>query len=629
MAERFAENKDAEKPINPLVAAAFVGNPPASMTEVAQRYGRLFAEADKQWQELQDDQKKSQAADHVAAPNVLPDANQEALREVLYAGNSPANLPADEIRRLFDVPTGQKLRSLQRQLEELDATHPGAPPKAMVLEDNPSPYTAHVFVRGNPNSPGPEVPRQFLSAISGQNRNPFRKGSGRLELARAIASSDNPLTARVIVNRVWLHHFGAGLVRTPSDFGLRSDPPTHPELLDFLAAYLIDEDWSLKKLHRLILLSSAWQQSSDGDSRYAQLDPDNRLLWKMNRQRLDFEEMRDSLLAISGKLDLVEGGHAVDMIGEPFSGRRTVYGFVERQNLPNLFRTFDFASPDTTSPQRFATTVPQQALFLMNSPFVVQQARGFAGRAEFKNCVRLDERIRRLYEAAYQRPPDPDELKVALRFLEARAGEPPASPDPPPWRYGYGEFDPTTGRVKEFHLLHHFTGSTWQGGDKLPDETVGWVSLSASGGHPGNDQLHAAIRRWTAPRDGTASIHGNLKHDSENGDGVRGRVVSSRLGLAGDWTVHHDRQQTAVEKIEVKRGDTIDFVVDCRGGPDSDSFSWAPTINLACPDTGAALTRTWDAKDDFNGPKELPQPLDAWEKFAQVLLLSNELLFVD
>src|SRR5438874_8239315 len=323
----------------------------------------------------------------------------------------------------------------------------------MVLQDNTHPNRPHVFNRGNPNNIGEEVPRQFLEILSGENRKPFEQGSGRLELAQAIASRGNPLTARVIVNRVWLHHFGAGLVRTPSDFGLRSDPPTHPALLDYLASYFVDEGWSLKKLHRLILLSNTYQPSSDGENRGAQIDPDNRLLWKMNRQRLDFEELRDSLLALSGKLDLVEGGHAVDIIGEPFSRRRTIYGFVERQNLPNMFRTFDFASPDTTSPQRFATTVPQQALFLMNSPFVVQQARGFAGRAEFKNCVRPDERIRRLYEAAYQRPPDPDELKVALRFLEARAGEPPASPDPPPWRYGYGEFDPTTGRVKEFHLL--------------------------------------------------------------------------------------------------------------------------------------------------------------------------------
>jgi len=353
----------------------------------------------------------------------------------------------------------------------------------------------------------------------------------------------------------------------------------------------------------------------------------------MNRQRLDFEEMRDSLLALAGKLDLTEGGHAVDIVGESFSARRTIYGFVERQNLPSMFRTFDFASPDTTSPQRFATTVPQQALFLMNSPFVVQQARTLAERVEIKAFSRPEERIRQLYEVAYQRQPDPDELKLALHFVGAQSRASPDLPAGPAWQYGYGQLDETAQYVKEFHLLTHFTGSAWQGGEKLPDEKVGWVMLNPTGGHPGNDRQHTAIRRWTAPRDGTITIDGILKHESENGDGVRGCIVSSRLGVVGDWTVHHDKETTAAEKVEVKRGDTIDFVVDCRGGPDSDSFSWAPKIQLTFthtdPDAYAALAKTWDAKEDFSGPKEATKPLNAWEKVAQVLLLSNELMFVD
>jgi len=632
VAAKLGADHDAARLPNPLVVQAFAGDPPGSMKEVAERYGKLFADAEKRWQEIRDEhKKKSDGSETAGAPTTLPDANQEALREVLYSESSPANLTSGEIRRLFDVPTAQKVRALQRKLEELDATHPGAPPKAMVLADNSSPYKPHVFVRGNPNNPGPEVPRQFLAVVAGEGRKPFEKGSGRLELAQAIASRDNPLTARVIVNRVWLYHLGAGLVRTPSDLGLRSDPPTHPLLLDYLATYFMDAGWSLKKLHRLILLSNTYQQSSDGEGRCAQIDPDNRLLWKMNRQRLDFEEMRDSLLALAGKLDLTEGGHAVDIVGESFSPRRTIYGFVERQNLPNMFRTFDFASPDTTSPQRFATTVPQQALFLMNSPFVVQQARTLAGRAEIKASSQPEDRIRRLYKVAYQREPEPDELKLALRFVDAQSRVSPALPAGPAWQYGYGQMDETTQHVNEFQLLPHFTGSAWQGGEKLPDEKVGWVMVNATGGHPGNDQQHTAIRRWIAPRDGVITINGTLKHESENGDGVRGRVVSSRSGVVGDWTAHHDKQTTTVEKVEVKQGDTIDFVVDCRGGPDSDSFSWAPKIQLASPITDAysAQTKSWDAKEDFSGPKESAKPLDAWEKIAQVLLLSNELMFVD
>ncbi len=151
------------------------------------------------------------------------------------------------------------------------ATSPGAPPRAMVLQDAPTPVTPHVFLRGNPHNPGPEVPRQFLEVLAGEKRQPFRDGSGRLELARAIAAKDNPLTARVMVNRIWLHHFGAGLVRTPSDFGLRGDPPTHPELLDWLAATFVEDGWSIKKLHRLILLSSTYQQATSDDPQLLQI----------------------------------------------------------------------------------------------------------------------------------------------------------------------------------------------------------------------------------------------------------------------------------------------------------------------------------------------------------------------
>src|SRR6185503_4336575 len=168
-----------------------------------------------------------------------------------------------------------------------------------------------------------------------------------------------------------------------------------------------------------------------------------------------------------------------------------------------------------------------------------------------------EDRIRWLYEVAYQREPEPDELKLALRFVEAQSKAPTALPAVPAWQYGYGQLDETGQRVNEFHLLPHFTGSAWQGGEKLPDEKIGWVMLNATGGHPGNDQLHAAIRRWTAPRDGAITIEGTLKHDSESGDGVRGFVVSSQLGVVGDWTVRRNKETTSVQKIEVKRGDTI------------------------------------------------------------------------
>src|SRR5205085_2934421 len=183
---------------------------------------------------------------------------------------------------------------------------------------------------------GPVAPRQFLEILAGPSRKPFTIGSGRLELAQAIASKHNPLTARVMVNRVWMHHFGDGFVRTPDDLGVQSEPPSHPELLDYLADRFVRDGWSLKRLHKLMLLSSTYQQVSDTSPAYQQKDPDNRLLWRANLRRLDFEAIRDTMLQFSGKLDLTVGGKPVNLTDEPYSYRRSVYGYVDRGNLPEL-----------------------------------------------------------------------------------------------------------------------------------------------------------------------------------------------------------------------------------------------------------------------------------------------------
>jgi hypothetical protein len=265
------------------------------------------------------------------------------------------------------------------------------------------------------------------------DRKPFAKGSGRLEMAEAIASRDNPLTARVLVNRVWLHHFGAGLVRTPSDFGTRSDPPTHPALLDWLATNFMDQGWSIKKLHRMILLSSTYQQTSDERPEGVAADPENRLLWRMNRQRLEFEAIRDAYLAVSGKLDPAVGGRPVELWKAPFSLRRAVYGYIDRQDLPGVFRVFDFANPDVSNDQRPKTTVPQQALYAMNAPFVLEQVRQLAARPEIAGEADPAKRVAALYRIIFARPAEPEEIELALKFIQS----PPAAGDSPsklsPW----------------------------------------------------------------------------------------------------------------------------------------------------------------------------------------------------
>jgi hypothetical protein len=421
LAAQLAAGSNPDRPINSAVARALAGETPKNLREVAGYYNALFIEIEKLWQKALD---RAALQQDMPMPGGLTDPSQEALRQVLYGADSPCQVSLPELGRFVNRAARQKITDLRRQVEQWKVASPAAPPRAMVLRDLPSPMEPHVLLRGNPANPGPQVPRQLPEVLAGDHRQPFPKGSGRLDLARAIADKSNPLTARVMVNRIWMHHFGAGLVRTPSDFGLRSDPPSHPELLDYLAWRFVQDGWSIKKMHRLVMLSSVYRQESETGSALAKTDPDNRLLGRMTRRRLDFEAMRDSLLAVSGKLDSTMGGRSVDLTTSPFSGRRTVYGFIDRQNLPGLFRTFDFASPDTSSARRFATTVPQQALFLMNSPFVVEQVRHLVGHQDVASLKNPEERIQLLYRRVYVRRADDEEVKLGMRFVEAASKAP-------------------------------------------------------------------------------------------------------------------------------------------------------------------------------------------------------------
>jgi len=309
-----------------------------------------------------------------------------------------------------------QITKVRADWSRLEMTDPAAPPRAMIMVDKTKPADSPVFIHGEAENRGPIAPREFLEILS-PNRTPFRYGSGRLELAQAIASPANPLTARVIVNRIWLHHFDAGIVTTPDDFGNQSAPPSHPELLDYLATQFMQNGWSIKKLHRLIMLSSVYQESSDNSPRYAQIDPENRLLWRANIRRMDFEEVRDSMLLIGGKLDETMYGRPVNLGSYPYSTRRTIYGYIDRLNVPEVYNQFDFANPEITMGKRYETIVPQQCLFLMNSPLVVEQARNLVERQDFQSLTNDESRVNLLYELVYQREATPVEIQLGLDFV--------------------------------------------------------------------------------------------------------------------------------------------------------------------------------------------------------------------
>lgn len=399
---------------NKLVAAAFT-KPPRSIHDVADKYANLLAEADKQWKEAS-----------AKGATKLDDADSEELRRVLYGPDSPADAPlALDWGFLSLFPDRLTQAEYEKHLRELEKWLAKGPPRAMVLHDSPRPYDPRVFERGHPGRPGEPVPRQMVK-IANPARKPFAStGSGRLELAREIVSKDNPLTARVFVNRVWMYHFGRGLVGTPGDFGLRGDAPTNPELLDWLASEFVSPTlsggrkppvsaWSVKRLHKLIMTSATYTQASLDRADAIAIDPDNRLLWKQNRRRLEFEPLHDAVLAVSGQLDPKLGGPAVRLFGG--NKRRAVYGYVDRLEFPSLLTTFDVPNPAGLTPERTSTTVAPQALFLMNGPFARDAAKKLVALPQLQK-LNDDDRLDLIYLTVYGRKPDADEKKLALAFV--------------------------------------------------------------------------------------------------------------------------------------------------------------------------------------------------------------------
>ncbi|MDB6031076.1 MAG: Protein of unknown function (DUF1553)/Protein of unknown function (DUF1549)/Planctomycete [Verrucomicrobiales bacterium] len=324
--------------------------------------------------------------------------------------------PKGEVEKLLSEERKAQLASLKSELEILKKNAPEKYPFAHSIKDGAKPHNLNVLLRGNPETPGEEVPRHFLSVLAGGQPAAFTNGSGRLELARAIVDRRNPLTARVFVNRVWQHHFGRGLVRTTSNFGLLGEPPTHPELLDYLASQFMESGWSIKSLHRQIMLSATYRMSGKFNASNHEKDPENKFLWRMNRRRLEVEAWRDTMLAVSGNLDIKAGGSSTEL-ASPENRRRTFYAKVSRHDLDSLLRLFDFPDPNVTSDLRTVTTVPLQQLFFLNGEFMVRQAKALAARLTKSSSEPEEQRITKAFLMVYGRLPSEEERALGLEFL--------------------------------------------------------------------------------------------------------------------------------------------------------------------------------------------------------------------
>jgi hypothetical protein len=282
--------------------------------------------------------------------------------------------------------------------------------------------TLKVHIRGNPATLGDDAPHRFVSILLPDDAPGFKSGSGRLELAQALVSKSNPLTARVMVNRIWAHHFGRGLVRTSSNFGALGERPTHPELLDYLATRFMQSGWSVKAMHREIMLSAAYQLGSGFDAHDVEIDGDNKYLWRMSRRRLEVEPWRDAMLAVSGKLDATFGGPSTNLAAAD-NQRRTLYGSISRHDLNPLLRLFDFPDPNVTCEERTVTTVPLQQLFVLNDEFMVRNAKALAARLGASKRDDAD-RIREAFVLLYGRPATDREIKLGLAFLAGKVDNP-------------------------------------------------------------------------------------------------------------------------------------------------------------------------------------------------------------
>lgn len=536
------------------------------------------------------------------------DKDRTAEQKELLAKNPSVNITPGVLYQYLPK-ADEELKKLDKLIAAKRAEKPVEEFVRILTEPAGRVSLARLFHRGEYQQPQQEVaPAPLAVAVPGDQHivfpidDPQLPTSGRrLAFARWLTDRQNPLFARVIVNRVWMHHFGQGLVATPGEFGRLGSPPTHPQLLDWLAAEFIEQGWSLKQLHRLIMHSTAWRQSSVREPTRQAIDPDNQFYWRKNLQRLDAEIIRDRMLAVVDRLSrspfgppvAIKEDDAGQIIVDGSQTRRSLYIRVRRTQPLAMLQTFDAPVMEINCESRPVSTVATQSLMLLNGEFTVEQAGHLADRA-----------LRESGQVAAGALNDLPEL----RLTEIGA-----------WKYGTGKYDEASQRVVDFVPLMHWSGSQWQGGDQLPGAPSGWALLHAQGGHPGNVHF-SVVRRWTATTNGTLNVAGALEHSSPHGDGVRARMISSRLGHLGVWQTHNGKFETLLNEIPVETGDTLDFIVDCITNETSDSFQWPVKLQWVGDNPPS---KAGDSIADFHGPGLTNRQLAAQISRAWQLALSR------
>ncbi len=409
-------------------------SPPDRLEAVAHKYLERYKATEQFRLDAREKHKQAAAAAKARGEQPPPEpkflAGDDRFFTEVNAASGPFKMPEKDRESLFQESSRAKLATLRAELAALKSSGPPEPPLACAVGEG-EPVNQHVFLRGNPEAKGDPVDKRFPTVIAGKHNAPVASGSGRREMAEWIADPANPLTARVMVNRIWQWHFGEGLVRTPNNFGKLGDTPSHPELLDWLAQRFIESGWSIKAMHRLILASNTYRMSATPTAEAREKDPENRLLSYFPPRRLTIEEIRDSLLAIDGTLDLEMGGKMMEGEGtdkefaegrkslDPNqSKRRLVYLPLRRSNLPSMLNLFDFGDATTSNEGRTQTNVAPQALFMMNSQFVEDRAATIATRLLTEERT-SEARIERAYATILNKPVPREFIHDAVRYVQS------------------------------------------------------------------------------------------------------------------------------------------------------------------------------------------------------------------
>ncbi|MDE0819304.1 MAG: DUF1553 domain-containing protein, partial [Pirellulaceae bacterium] len=498
----------------------------------------------------------------------------------------------------YNQAHADKLKAMAADIAKIRAEKPEHKYVRAITEKQQKINPTLLFYRGDYRQPQHEVKPGGLTVAAAPDsplkiadNDPSLPSSGRrLAYARYLTSGRHPLVARVLVNRFWMLHFGKGLVSTTGEFGKLGTKPSNPELLDWLADEFMSKGWSLKHLHREIMTSTVYRQQARRTPEADLVDGSNRYYSHFPVHRLEAETIRDSVLAVSGRLNKTLFGPSVSVTADATGQivvtgdkqRRSVYIQVRRTQPVAILKSFDAPVMEVNCTDRTNSTVATQSLMLMNSEFILGFSKAFAER---------------LNEEAAQQIPLEDVAAITYRAEHSDIAT------LNPWRYGYGAIDETEEDqipMVTFTDFPYFGKGRWSGSKMLPDEVTSFSLISATGGHAALPKLHP-IRRWTSPVQGKLQIKGTLNHTTDNGNGIRLTIISSRSGLLGRWTAHNSAQMYELA-VDVEVGDVIDAVVDAQGSHTSDGYSNRYEISIVGREPEDK--RLWDSTTDFHGPLE-------------------------